>query len=209
MKTFKAIKVSVVLIAVMLLGMPLKGLAQNDFGYLNIDWQFNAPLGNDFAKKASGWGMNFDVGKYVTPNIGVGLFLAFSTNHKYVPMQTIPLSSSSSLTIRQQRSLYQLPFGVGIRYRMTNEGLLNPYLGLRLGANYAKMTSYFSAYESKNNTWGFYLSPELGTSIWFGEGQKIGAHIALYYSFATNKGHLLNGSIDNLNNIGFRLGLCF
>lgn len=209
MRTYKVFRISALLLLIMLLGLPVKSMAQNDLGYLNVDWQFNAPLGGNFAKKASGWGMNFDLGKYVTPNIGVGLFLAYSTNHKYVPLQTIALSPTSSLTVRQQRSLFQLPFGVGFRYRMTDEGICNPYLGLKLGANFAKMTSYFSAYESKNNTWGFYLSPEIGTSIWFGEGQKIGAHIALYYSFATNKGHLLNGSIDNLNNIGFRVGIAF
>ncbi|MGL4291979.1 MAG: outer membrane beta-barrel protein [Bacteroidales bacterium] len=201
-------KISFMALIAILLCLPMKGLAQNDFGYLNIDWQFNAPTGNDFAKKASGWGMNFDLGKYVTPKLGVGLFLSFSTNHKYVPTQTI-VSSTSSVTINQQRSLYQLPFGVGVRYKLMDQGIFDPYFGLKLGAEYAKMTSYFSAYQAREKTWGFYLSPEIGTNVWFGEGQKVGAHIALYYSFSTNKGHLLNGSIDNLNNIGFRLGLCF
>lgn len=208
MKTDKSKKISIVVLFALLLCLPMAGKAQNDMGYFNVDWQFNAPVGNDFAKKASGWGMNFDLGKYITPNIGVGVFLAFSTNHKYVPTETL-ISGTSSLTTNQQRSLYQLPFGVGARYRFVSEGIVNPYLGLKLGANYAKMTSYFSAFEARDKTWGFYLSPEIGTDIRFGANQKIGAHIALYYSFATNSGHVLNGSINNLNNIGFRLGISF
>ena len=53
--------------------MPAKAQL-SDNGYANIDWQFNVPLSNNFADKASGWGMNFEGGYFVTPNLGLGLF---------------------------------------------------------------------------------------------------------------------------------------
>ncbi|MEG1587444.1 MAG: outer membrane beta-barrel protein [Bacteroidales bacterium] len=205
MKTLN--KLSFILLVSLLL-IPFSGKAQDKNMYFNGDWQFNIPTGNDFTNRGSGWGMNFDLGTYVTPNIGVGVFMAFSTNHKYIPAETI-LSGTSSLTVSQQRSLFQLPFGVEARYRFMPDGMFDPYLGLRLGANYAKLTSYFSAYEAHDKTWGFYLSPEIGTNVWVSPNKKVAAHVALYYSFATNKGSVLNGSIHNLNNIGFRLGLAF
>ena len=48
--------------------------------YYNIDWQFNIPLNNSFSNVASGWGMNFEGGYYVEPEIAVGGFLSFHTN---------------------------------------------------------------------------------------------------------------------------------
>lgn len=178
--------------------------------YINADWQFNAPLTSDFTKRASGWGMNFEGGYYVTPNIGLGAFLAFSTNHKQVATNTISLSSTSALTTNQARSMFQLPFGVSARYRFLPEsGIFDPYAGFKMGAEYAKLSSYVSTYKIYTDTWGFYMSPEIGTNVWFGPNKEVGAHIALYYSFSTNKGHVLDGSVDKINNIGFRLGLAF
>ena len=71
--------------------MPAKAQL-SDNGYANIDWQFNAPLSNNFADKASGWGMNFEGGYFVTPNIGLGLFLNYHSNHEYVGRETFQMA---------------------------------------------------------------------------------------------------------------------
>ena len=42
--------------------MPAKAQL-TDNGYANIDWQFNFPLSNHFADKASGWGSGFLTGR--------------------------------------------------------------------------------------------------------------------------------------------------
>ncbi|MGN0082640.1 MAG: porin family protein, partial [Bacteroides fragilis] len=36
-----------------------------------------------------------------------------------------------------------------------------------------------------------------------------GLHIAVYYSYATNKANVLTYNVDKLNNFGFRVGLAF
>lgn len=46
--------------------------------YFNVDWQFNAPVGNSYADKASGWGMNFEGGYYVMPKMAIGGFYFLS-----------------------------------------------------------------------------------------------------------------------------------
>ena len=85
MKTRKNIYFKVVALAAIAIAFAMPAKAQlSDNGYANIDWQFNAPLGNHFADKASGWGMNFEGGYFVTPNLGLGLFLNYHTNHEYV-----------------------------------------------------------------------------------------------------------------------------
>ena len=82
MKTIKYLSIRVLAITALALVFAMPAKAQlTDNGYANIDWQFNFPLSNHFADKASGWGMSFEGGYYVTPNIALGAFLAYHSNH--------------------------------------------------------------------------------------------------------------------------------
>ena len=114
--------------------------------YFNVDWQFSAPISNNFSNKASGWGMNFEGGYYVLPDLSIGAFINYHTNNEYIPRQTLPINSSSALTTDQQHSVFQLPFGFATHYRFS-DGICQPYIGLKLGANYTKMSSDFYIYE--------------------------------------------------------------
>lgn len=141
MKTFKKISLWVVL-AVSCLMLPATGNAQIiPNGYVNVDWQFNS-LSGEYANVASGWGMNFEGGYYVTPKLGLGLFLAYSTNNKYIGRETLVLKSNSSLTADQQHSIFQLPFGAVAKYRFMTQGMFEPYVSVKLGAAYSRMSSY-------------------------------------------------------------------
>ena len=63
MKTTKHISLKALAIVAFLTMFALPGRAQtSDMFYSNIDWQFNFPISNSFADKASGWGMNFEGG---------------------------------------------------------------------------------------------------------------------------------------------------
>jgi hypothetical protein len=199
-------KIAILLITAFAFGSPAKAQI-TPFTYFNVDWQFNVPLGNDFANKASGWGMNFEGGYYVAPDFALGAFLAFHTNHEYVPRRTLTLSSTTALTTDQQHSVYQLPFGLATHYRF-RDGKCQPYAAVKLGANYARLSSDFNVYEISDKTWGFYLSPELGVNVYPWPGAA-GFHLAVYYSYATNGGEVLTSSVSDLNNFGFRVGLAF
>ena len=78
MKNIKSKLTGWAAVAVAALLLPSVGRAQgNDNIYLNIDWQYNVPLGASFADKSSGWGMNFEGGYYFPNNFGVGAFIAY------------------------------------------------------------------------------------------------------------------------------------
>ena len=81
--------------------------------------------------------------------------------------------------------------------------------GLKLGANYAEFSSYYYVIKQYTDTWGFYLSPEIGVSIFPRPDYRFGFHVALYYSYATNSGDILTYSVNNLNNFGIRVGISF
>ena len=209
MKTIKYFTYRIMAVAAIAIAFALPAKAQiTPMTYFNVDWQFSAPISNNFSNKASGWGMNFEGGYYVLPDLSIGAFINYHTNNEYIPRQTLPINSSSALTTDQQHSVFQLPFGFATHYRFS-DGICQPYIGLKLGANYTKMSSDFYIYEVKDDTWGFYVSPEIGMNMYFTPQKQIGLHIAAYYNYATNKGDVLSYSIDGLNNWGIRLGLAF
>ena len=209
MKTIKYISLRVLAIAALALVFAMPAKAQlSDNGYANIDWQFNVPLSNGFADDASGWGMNFEDGYFVTPNLGLGLFLNYHSNHEYVGRETFPVNGGS-MTSDQQHTIFQMPFGAAARYQFNRGGAWQPYVGVKLGTEYAKVRSNYNVFESRDENWGFYVSPEVGLNVYpwaYGPG----LHLALYYSYGTNKADkVLTYSVDKLNNFGFRVGLSF
>lgn len=197
------------------LALMLAGAAKNyaqtpakDF-HIGVDWQMNVPFSTGYADKASGWGMNIEATYDVTPRWTVGAFLNFHTNHKYVGRQTLPISPTEALTTDQQRSAYQLPFGVTAAFNLSKSRTVRPYIGLKVGAAYSRYTTYFGTGGLYDNPWGFYTSPEIGLKIFPFKICRIGFHVAGYYSYMTNKPVTLSGEIEGQNNAGFRVGVIF
>lgn len=176
--------------------------------FINVDWQFNLPL-NDFANTFSGWGANIESGYYITDNIALGGFLSYHTNQEYIERQTLITSESSAVTSDQQHSLFQIPFGVATRYTFAPEKKFTPYVGLKLGANYAKMSSHMNIFRMSEKSWGFHISPEIGTNLYVDPENKFAIHFATYYSFSSNKDDLLVYSLNGINNFGVRVGIGF
>ena len=206
----KAMNINRIIALCALVLLPAAGMAQNEKrGFANVDWQFNIPLSNGFSDKASGWGMNIEGGYYFENNIGIGLFFAYHTNNEYIGTRTLQLSESSSLTTDQQHSLYQLPFGASIRYRFMPDKLFVPYVAMKVGPEYSRAISYYNVYDSSSDKWGFFLSPEIGATIYPMRSRVFGFHIALYYAYATNQNKVLIYNMDGLSNLGFRVGLAF
>ena len=194
--------------AALLLGVPSTSKAQVSLDtYYNVDWQFNIPISNHFSNVASGWGMNFEGGYYVSPDIAVGGFINFHTNNEYLSRRTINLGGNQAINTDQQHQMFTLPFGVLARYRFI-ESDFQPYVGMKLGACYAEFNNYYYIFMRSSDKWGFYMSPEVGFN-WYPWANGIGFHMALYYSFATNKCNVMTYSQSILNNFGVRLGLAF
>lgn len=191
-----------------IMGIPSKGKAQISLdSYFNVDWQFNVPIDNNFSNGASGWGMNFEGGYYVTSDIAVGAFISFHTNNEYFSRRTINLSNTLSMNSDQQHQMFTLPFGALVRYRFI-EADFQPYVAFKAGACYSEFNNYYYIFMSGQDRWGFFMSPEVGFN-WYPWPNGIGLHLALYYSFATNKCDIMSYSQDILNNFGFRLGIAF
>ena len=210
MKTSKYQVLKTIALCVVLLAAARTGKAQVfPNSYINVDWQVGVPLGSAYADKASGWGMNFEGGYFITPSVSVGPFISYQTNLEKIPRQTITLGSGNSLTTNQKHALFQLPFGIASRYNWLKDSIFQPYAGLKLGASYAEMSSYYYVVKQYTDTWGFYLSPEIGVSIFPSPAQRFGFHVALFYSYASNNDDLLIYTMNNINRFGVRVGISF
>ena len=192
----------------LLAGIPVKGKAQISLdSYFNVDWQFNIPLDNKFSNVASGWGMNFEGGYYLTTTIAVGGFIDFHTSNEYFSRRTINLSPTLSMNSDQQHQLFTLPFGALVRYRFI-EADFQPYAAMKLGACYSEFNNYYYIFMSGQDKWGFYMSPEVGFN-WYPWPNGIGLHMAIFYSYSTNRCNIMSYTQNGLNNLGFRLGIAF
>ena len=205
MKTLKKYRLAIV--AMVLAGAVLPAQSQVSLdAYYNVDWQLNVPS-NKYVDKVSGWGMNFDAGWYITPDFAIGAFMNYHTNNQYVDRAVVLVSDETAVYTDQQRSLYQLPFGVTALYRFI-ESDWQPYAALKLGAEYAYTASYYNIYKSSRDSWGFYLSPEIGVR-WYPWANGVGLHAAAYYSFSTNKSKVMGAEFKDPSNFGIRLGVAF
>ena len=201
-------KILTIVATIALLALPGVGKAQISLdSYYNIDWQFNIPINNSFSNTASGWGMNFEGGYYVAPDVAVGAFLSFHTNNEYLSRRTINLGGNEAINTNQQHQMFTLPFGALIRYRFV-ESDFQPYVGMKAGACYSEFNNYYYIFLSQQKKWGFYMQPEVGFNF-YPWAESLGFHFAMYYSFSTNKCSIMSYSQSNLNNFGFRVGLAF
>ena len=107
MKTSKYQVLKTIALCVVLLAAARTGKAQVfPNSYINVDWQVGVPLGSSLADKASGWGMNFEGGYFVTPAITVGPFISYQTNLQSISRQTLDLGNGSALTTNQKLALF-------------------------------------------------------------------------------------------------------
>ncbi len=174
--------------------------------YIDAGWQFNGTFSNNFVRNASGWGAYAEGGYYILPHVGVGAFASFNTNNEYIPKATYDLGNGADLTTDMAHSLFQIPFGAELRYRFTYTRF-QPYVGAKLGANYAEAYRFMSTFGMRDSGWGFYVSPEIGFTWHPFRKSNFGFQLAAYYAYSTNRSEAFN--INGINNAGFKLGLSF
>ena len=86
-------------------------------------------------------------------------------------------------------------------------GMFQPYAEAKIGTEYSTQSIYMSTFVSRQDNWGFYVSPEIGLTFFPFEKTDFGFQIAAYYRYATNRNKTYD--LNGLNNLGFKLGIAF
>jgi hypothetical protein len=197
------------IIAASLAFLLMSGEADAQMGkrhYINGGWQFNGTVANGFAETAQGYGAYMEGGYYISPMVAFGGFASFNTNNEYIPKETYTFDDKSALTTDLDRSIYQVPFGATFRLRFMTS-MFQPYIEAKIGTEYSIQSTYMSTFVNRHDNWGFYISPEIGFTIYPFHKDDFGFQLAAYYSFATNENNSYD--IKGLNNLGFKLGIAF
>lgn len=174
--------------------------------YIDAGWKFNGTISNNVVESAQGWGAYIEGGYYVLPKLAVGAFADYGTNNRYFPKTTWQYPDGSALTSDYSRSLFQVPFGATLRYRFTRTRF-QPYVEARLGADYARQSTYMSTFRLSDDNWGFYAAPEVGFTWHPFNRSNFGFQFAVYYAYSTNRSDFYQ--MNGINNLGFKLGLSF
>lgn len=174
--------------------------------YVNGGWQFNGTISNNVAESAQGYGAYIETGFYLTPMLAIGGFASFNSNDQYYPSQTYTFADRSALTTDLYKSIYQVPFGSTVRLRFARS-MFQPYVEAKIGSAYSSQNTYMSTFVSRDDNWGFYISPEVGMTVFPFRNEDFGFQLAAYYSYSTNKSTSYN--LKGINNLGFKLGIAF
>ncbi len=195
----------IAVLAVILVSLPA-GAQRGKKLYISGGWQFNGTLNNEVAQSFEGYGAFLEQGYYLAPMVAMGGFISFSTNNRYFPSETHSFEDGSALTTDYSRSVYQVPFGSTVRVRFLRD-MFQPYVEAKIGSEYSTQSTYISTFVSKEDNWGFYVSPEIGIVIYPFYKDDIGFQIAAYYSYSSNKSYRYD--MNGINNLGFKLGVAF
>ncbi len=178
-------------------------------GDFSAHWLLGSPVGGDFVKNFTGWGANLEGHYYITDRFAAGLFVSWTTYMEYFPRATYPLpNGNGAITMDKYQTIFELPFGVSSKFHLTSEsGIVDPYVGLKLGANYSEQHRYYNIFEDYDQNWGFVVQPELGITISPMEGRMVAFNLSVFYSYSTNSSDYFD--INGLSDLGLRLGLNF
>ncbi len=204
-----------VVCAVVLCGFVYPAVAQEMGGDregradFSAHWLLGTPVGNDFVKNFTGWGANFEGHYYASNRIAIGLFVSWTTYMKYYPRATYTLTNGDGdITMDKYQTIFELPFGVSSKFHFTpTSGIVDPYFGLKIGANYSKQRRYYNIFEDYAENWGFVVQPEVGVTISPMESRSVALNVSVFYSYSTNKNDYFD--INGLNDLGIRIGLNF
>lgn len=197
----------IVLILILCSFNTVKAQGDNEAGRVVISgsWQFNKVFNNHFAKEFSGWGFNAEMGYHFGKYFTGGAFLNWHTNRTNMARQVYYYNEDIAVNTDMLYSFYQIPFGVFAHLNLITNKMLEPFIELKVGGSYAQETYYHNVFKFKETSWGLFISPELGLTVYpFKMGRLCGFKMALYYSMSNNK---TIGCTDYIRNIGIRLGI--
>ena len=153
----------------------ISAMAQDGYTSLHYDVSFGLGNTSDFISKPSFRGVGFDYQKMVSPNIGVGLSIAWHTFYEEKDYATYSFDDGvTSLSGIQFRYLNALPLHLTTNYYFGEEGDgMRPFLGLGIGTLYSEHKTTMGQWAVTSDAWQFSLQPQVGLLYGFGSDANL------------------------------------
>jgi outer membrane protein W len=190
----------------------LNGAAQimpSDRDLAAFSWEISSPATNDYIHETSLSGWRFEYRKGIKHNLSVGIAMSWSAFDEYVNSKTYSTpDQSKAITTDMIRQVYTLPITlVGHYYLNTNSKIMQPYVGLGMGAQYAEHKAFLNIYELIETNWGFVARPELGALFAFSSHSPTRALLSFGYNYSTNKNKAFD--VDHWSQFTINIGIGF
>ncbi len=157
-------------------------------GFFNINYNLGWGVGSfkDFISKISYRGFSMDARWFVTDKIALGGMLGWNGFYEKYPRRTYEFDGGA-VTGVVQATYYNFTMSVSGFYYPMPEALVKPYLGFGIGPVYQTVDVQIGRFYSEEKNWQFYMAPEAGVFIGFGEDSDVGANLGIRYNYVTYK----------------------
>ena len=172
-----------------------------------FSWEVGVPANNNYLTETSLTGWRFEYRKGIKHNLSVGIAMSWAAFDEYVATKTYSTpGQTKAVTTDMIRQVYTLPLTLtGHYYMNTKSKMLEPYLGLGLGAQYAEHKAFLNIYELNETNWGFVARPEIGTLIRFSSHSPVKGLLSVGYNFSTNKNEAFD--VDSWSHMAVNVGI--
>jgi len=157
-------------------------------GFFNVNYNLSWGVGDfrDFISKTSYRGFSLDARWFVSDRIAVGTMFGWNGFYEKYPMRTYEFDGGA-VTGVIQTTYYNFTMSLNAYYYPIPEAIIKPYVGLNVGPEYQTVDVQIGRVYNEQKNWQFYIAPELGTFIQFGEDSDVGANLAIRYNYINYK----------------------
>jgi outer membrane protein W len=180
----------------------------SDRDLVAFSWEISAPTSNNYINTTSLSGWRFEYWKGIKHNTSVGIAMSWSAFDEYINSKTyMTPGQTKAVTTDMIRQVYTLPITLVAHHYFNNDKskIMQPYVGLGLGTQYAEHKAYFNVYEVIESNWGFCARPEIGALFAFSQYSPMRGLLSFGYNYSTNKNNAFN--IDHWNHFTINLGI--
>ncbi len=182
--------------------------AQSDYwrtkNILSFNWEVGIPLNTNYLKTVSAAGANLDYRHFINNNFSLGVAWHWNTFEEYLSPRVYEKPDGSQAVYTDMVvQAYVAPMLLKGHYYFDAGNIIKPYVGLGIGAQYAKQQVFYNIFTSETDNWGFAVRPEAGLMYQL-PNKRGGLHFNAGFNYATNQNEAFK--IDGLKHIGLSLG---
>lgn len=141
----------------------------------------------------------------VSDKLSVGLQVAYQDFYEKFPRAIYKLDDGSDISAVITNSVQVIPILATVRYELTPDARLRPYVAAGLGGGLSFYKQYLGEYPSSANKFGFAARPEAGVYFPFKPQSASGVQLGVYYNYLSYN----NYGIKDLSYMGAKLGVVF
>ena len=171
---------------------------------LSFNWEIGIPMNTNYLTSVSLAGANLDYRHFINDKFSLGVAWHWNTFEEYLSPRVYEKPDGSQAVYTDLvPQVYVMPMLVKGHYYFDAGQTIKPYIGLGVGAQYAKQQVFYNIFVSETDNWGFAARPEVGLMYQF-KSRPGGLHFNAGFNYASNKNE--DFKIDNLKHIGISIG---